>query len=95
MDSFNFGPRGINKNIIRGIAALFLIMLTAILGYAFASADYSTSKIYLPNFASGWMTDILNSNLFSVVMGINIILGLWLTDTILRKRNTTANYNNE
>lgn len=79
----------INKTIIRGIAAFFILMIGAILVYAFAYTDYSSTTFHLPKLAPGWVSDMLNSNWFSVVMGINIILALALADTLLRKRNTS------
>lgn len=79
----------INKTIIRGIAAFFILTIGAILVYAFAYTDYSSPTFYLPKLGPGWVSDMLNSNWFSVVMGINIILALALADTLLRKRNTS------
>jgi len=79
----------INKTVIRGIAAFFILTIGSILVYAFATTDYTSPKFYLPKLAPGLVSDLLDSNWFSVVMGINIILALALADTLLRKRNAS------
>ena len=78
----------INKTVIRGIAAFFIVTITVLLGYALVTTNYtsapSSSKLNLD-----WLSGIFTSTTFNTVIGINIILGLLLADTLLRKRKKT------
>lgn len=81
----------INKSIIRGIAAFFIIGITALLGYAFATADWSvssTSTIVMPkmNLSQFHIDKYLNSSTFSAIIAINVLLALVLLDSYLRRK---------
>ena len=81
----------INKSIIRGIAAVFMIMLTAIFGYALATAHNDTSttnllpKLNLNNLN---LNRFINSNTMMLFIAVNIVIGLVFLDTMLRRKRT-------
>ena len=78
----------INKGIIRGIAALFIGMLTAILGYAIANTgDGATSKIALPKLNIGNMSGIFTSGTMMMIIAVNIVIGLVFLDSLLRRKS--------
>jgi hypothetical protein len=85
----------INYNIIRGIAAFFVIAIVTALGYAFATTNWTSSKpdeitkLYpRTNFN---FTNLFTGDIFNVIVGINIVLGLLLVDTWLRRRKAFSN----
>ena len=83
----------INNTVIKGIAAFFIITITIFLGYAFTKADWSASSKTnaLPNFYSTPkfnFNSLFSSDLFNIVLVINILLGLLLIDTLLRRKRT-------
>ncbi len=79
----------INKNIIRGIAALFITMLAVIFGYALANSGTGT-KGALPklDLSKVNLGGIFSSTTMTMIIMINIIIGLVLFDTILRRKRT-------
>ena len=79
----------INKNIIRGIAALFITMLAVIFGYALANSGTSSS-VTLPklDFSKINLSSIFNSTTITSIIMVNIIIGLVLFDTLLRRKKT-------
>ena len=84
----------INKGIIRGIAAFFIITITAFLGYAIATANWGvdgtsfTSKFNLNRFNP---SSLFNSSAFTVIIAINVALGLILLDSFLRRKKVNHN----
>jgi hypothetical protein len=88
----------INKNIIRGIAAFFILTVTTLLGYALATADWSAnstsvlSKLNLDKFD---MSRVFNSTTFNLVIAVNVIIALVLLDTMLRRKRNQHNTANE
>ncbi len=79
----------INPYIVRGIAALFIVLIIAVLVYALftvnwntaasaSSAGFDTSKLHLHN--------LFNSNAVYTFILINIMLGLLFMDSIFRRK---------
>jgi hypothetical protein len=80
----------INKNIIRGIAAFFILAVLLPIAYSLATADYSTASSSLPIPDTRWLNDILTSNTFYVLSLVYIVLSLMLLDALLHKRHTNG-----
>jgi len=81
----------INKGIIRGIAAFFIIMIATILGYAFANTHYDTNTPSLfanLNLSKLNLGKYLNSTTMNIIIAVNVVVGLVLIDTILRRKRT-------
>ena len=80
----------INPAIIRGIAAFFIIIITAIMGYAFATAKWSTGTSLFTDFPLKKidLSSLLNSAYINIFIMVNIVLGLVLLDSILSKKRT-------
>jgi hypothetical protein len=77
----------INKGIIRSIAALFGIMLTAILGYAIANSKKSPSNLLTRlNLKDIDFSALFNSPAFNIIIAINVVIGLVFLDAILRRK---------
>ena len=79
----------INKGIIRGIAAFFIIMLTTVLGYALATANYHTNApgvLSNLNLNKVNLSKYLNSTTFNIIIAVNVVLALVLIDTVLRRK---------
>lgn len=84
----------IDKRIIYGIAAFFLITITGLLGLLFYQIDWSqyvTSG--MPNYQIPEIdiSKYLNTNLIYVFFFADIIAGLYLFDGFLRKRTRSKN----
>ena len=83
--------RYINKSIIRGIAAFFILTITAVLVYAFATSKASPeqpgllSQLTVPSLDFG---TIFNSTFVDVVLAVNVVLALVLGDMVLRRKKT-------
>jgi len=79
----------INKSIIRGIAAFFIITIASLLGYALANTNWSggAGTFTIPKFNLG---NLFNSSFFNIAIAINIVLALVLADKILRKKQRSA-----
>ncbi len=84
----------LNKNIIRGIAAVFIGMLVFIFFYAFVQIDWQAGSstavpVKLKNFD---YNSIFSSISINALIMINIILGLFLLDRYLatKKKNYKA-----
>jgi hypothetical protein len=85
----------INKNIIRGITAFFLIMIGGLLIYFIGQLHWTTnsSGTLFPayNLDAGKLNwgRLLNNTYVNIFIGINVILGLILLDKYLQgKKNT-------
>jgi hypothetical protein len=77
----------INKGVIKGIAAFFIIMISFLIGYSFATANWHSTANQ--NIFSNFLFDasgIFNSTFINIFMMVNIVIALVLLDTILRKR---------
>jgi len=80
----------INPNIIRGIAAVFIIAVTIMLGYAFMHADGSNGRSI--NFSApisqlrDKVAPLWSSNIWQYVLWFNALLAVILGDSLLRKK---------
>lgn len=79
----------INKSVIRSIAAFFIISIALVLGYAFATADWSISSGHniaaqLPRVDIG---SYYNSSTISIFIAINVALALILLDGYLSRKS--------
>jgi hypothetical protein len=80
----------VNTNIIRGIAAIFIISVVAMLGYAFAHTGGAGGRTI--NFAApidqlrNKMAPIGNSNIWQYIWWCNALLAVVLADSLLRKK---------
>jgi len=75
----------INPYIVKGIAACFIIGIAGALIYAFSHANWTstgTSTVNI-NFAA-----LFSNSFFKMVVCLNIVLGLLLLDTLLRRKKT-------
>jgi hypothetical protein len=74
----------INRGIIRGIAALYILAIIAALGYAIATStdDLGNGAIFSKLNLSG----LFSSGFFTLVVCVNIVLGLVVVDLILRRK---------
>lgn len=78
----------INKKIIYGIGGFFLVMIAAILVYAFAQVNWTatdSSNSFLAKYNFNY-SKFLNSTYLSLFMMANMILGLVLLDMWLGKK---------
>lgn len=77
----------INKNIVRGIAAFFIIAILFMIGYAMANADWSgpsaVTAVKTPHID---LSGIFNSSFFTVMMAVNTVLALVLLDFLLKRK---------
>ena len=81
----------INKNIIRGIAAFFIITITTLLGYALATADWdagSTNTLSKLNLNKINFSSYFHSSTLYIIIAVNVALGLVLLDSFLRRKST-------
>jgi hypothetical protein len=84
----------INKNVIRGIGAFFLIMISGLFIYFMGQIHWSgdSTQNLLPSYSIdanklNW-SKLLNNTYVNIFIGINTILGLILADKYLqRKKN--------
>ena len=78
----------INKGIIRSIAALFIGMIAAVLGYAIANAgNGTTAKYTLPKLDISGISGIFNSETVMMIIAVNIVIGLVFLDSLLRRKS--------
>ena len=79
----------INKNIIRGIGAFFIIMVLGFIISGFAQVNWSdaSSGINLPlDFSKLDWSKFFNNTYTNIFMMVNIVLGLMLLDMYLGKK---------
>ena len=79
----------INTNIIRSIAAFFIITITFMIGYAMVNADWSTPAIVPVNTPHIDVSGIFNTSFFNTMMAINTVLALVLLDFLLKRKQKT------
>lgn len=86
----------IDKRIVFGIAAFFLFTITALLGVLFYQIDWSqTAGFKMPEFTMPAIDTpkYLNSTYINIFFFVDIIIGLYLFDSFLRKRmNSKSNH---
>ncbi|HEY4198392.1 MAG TPA: hypothetical protein VGM63_22780 [Mucilaginibacter sp.] len=83
---------GINKRIIRGIAGFFILSILAMLIYALSSTHISSANISaqmpvsikLPNLKNYFNKQVLEGFVF-----FDVVLGLFLFDAYLRRKNVS------
>jgi hypothetical protein len=90
----------LNKNVIRGIAAFFLVTIAGLLVYCLGQYNWSGNGS--SNLATRYGTELQNNlnkfnwgNIFNntslnIFLMVNLILGLMLLDMYLRRRKTEA-----
>jgi hypothetical protein len=88
----------INPNIIRSIAAFFIITIGGLLIYSLSQADWSssggsniisidTSSLKVPQFE---LSKLFSSSVMNIVFMISMILGLMVFDGFLRRKKSAA-----
>ena len=82
----------INKNVIRGIAAFFLVMITGLFIYFIGQIhwDNSSTNHLIPQYTLdtgklNW-SKMLNNTYVNIFIGINVILGLILVDKYMQEK---------
>lgn len=75
----------INKNIIRGIAIFFIVMIVGFLVYGFGQIDWTAqSNTRIPvDLSKVDYSKFFNNSYMNVLMMINVVLGLFLLDRFL------------
>lgn len=80
----------INKNIIRGIGAFFIIIIVGFIIYGFGQIDWTTSSgsdTVLPvNLTKVDFSKMFNNTWVNAFMMINVVLGLFLLDRYLANK---------
>ena len=81
----------INPGIIKGIAAFFVFTIAALLVVSLASIRWSTvdTSTLFTNFKMPDMSKYFNGSIVKGFMFFDIVMGLFLFDTYLRKRNAS------
>lgn len=83
----------INPFIIMGIAAFFILIIAAVIGYVIATADYTSkagsllSGLKYPNLG---ISDLFSGTFVKVFVMVNIVLALMLADGVLRRKQQTG-----
>lgn len=88
----------INKHIIRGIAAFFLLTITGLLAYGFSQINWTsagTTSLLPFEFKNLQLekldfSKLLSSTWINIVLMVNIVLSLMLLDSYLRGKNKTS-----
>jgi magnesium-transporting ATPase (P-type) len=74
----------INKNIIRGIAACFIVLILGFLIYGFGQVTVETGQTgentYIPDLNKIDFSKFFNNTYMNILLMINVILGLFLLD---------------
>ncbi|MBX9782257.1 MAG: hypothetical protein K2X48_03085 [Chitinophagaceae bacterium] len=88
----------INKNIIRSIAAFFILTISALLIYSFTQVNWAetggsslipfdTKDIKLPSFE---LSKYFNSYVINAILMVTVVPGLMFFDGILRRKKSAA-----
>ena len=79
----------VNPGIIKGIAAFFVFTIAALLVVSLASIHWSTvdTSTLFTNFKMPDISKYFNGSIVKGFMFFDIVMGLFLFDTYLRKRN--------
>jgi len=84
----------LNPFIIRGIFAFFILSLISFLTYSLFTADWSHTNSRIANTTSLSQFSfgkLFNNEFFNLLIWINIVIGLLLVDTLLRRKRL-SNY---
>jgi hypothetical protein len=79
----------INRSIIRGIAAFFIIMIVSMLVIAFATADWNpggNEAVLQWQKGSDAFSGVLTTRAFNIVIAVYVVLSLVLVDKLMHKR---------
>lgn len=86
----------INKNVIRGIGAFFLVMIAGLFIYFIGQIHWTNTQTnqLLPSYTQevsklNW-SRILNNTYVNIFIGINVILALILVDKYMQGRKNTG-----
>ena len=88
----------INKNIIRGIGAFFILMVIGFIISGFAQVNWSdnSSGINLPaNISNVDWSKFFNNTYTNIFLMVNIVLGLMLLDMYLGKKKKQLEHKTE
>ncbi len=88
----------INKNIIRSIAAFFILTIAGFLIYSFTQINWAINNVSSPlpfdlhnlNLDKLYFSKLMSSTWINVVLMMNIVLGLMLLDSYLRRRKKSS-----
>lgn len=88
----------INKNIIRSIAAFFILTITGFLVYTFTTVDWVSASGASPlpfdlnklNPGQLNLSKLMSSTWINVVLMVNVVLGLMLLDNYLRRKKKSS-----
>ncbi|MEQ1796878.1 MAG: hypothetical protein ABL872_02935 [Lacibacter sp.] len=91
----------INKNIIRGIAAFFILTIAGLLVYSFTQMSWASTAGSSPlpfelinlNLDKFDFSKLMSSTWINVVLMVNVILGLLLLDSYLRRKKKSSVHN--
>lgn len=90
----------INKNIIRSIAAFFILTITGLLVYSLTQMSWTSgSTVSLPfdvqslNLDKFDFSRLMSSTWINIVLMINVVLGLMLLDSYLRRKKKSSAHN--
>lgn len=76
----------INPNIVRGIAAFFICTILVLLGFVFASVDWTApSQTHLPEIKIPPVANYLNPVVIKGFLFFDVVLGLFFLDHYFRK----------
>jgi len=81
----------INKRIIKGIAAFFVITITAILLITLASINWHTGSAAPIKFTMPDISHYFTGRYMQAFLFFDVVLGLYLFDAYLRKKSFTKN----
>ncbi|MBD1393648.1 anti-sigma factor [Mucilaginibacter glaciei] len=79
----------VNRRIIWGIAAFFILTITALVIFAFGSADWhATANMKLPDSVSiNKVPDLFTAPVVKGFLFFDVVLGLFLLDAYLRRKS--------
>ncbi len=88
----------INKNIIRSIAAFFILTITGFLVYTFTTVDWVSASGTSPlpfdlnklNPGQLNVSKLMSSTWINIILMVNVVLGLMLLDNYLRRKKKSS-----
>ncbi len=91
----------INKNIIRGIAAFFILTIAGLLVYSFTQISWASTSgssllpFELKNLSLDKLdfSKLMSSTWINIVLMVNLVLGLMLLDSYLRRKKKSSVHN--
>jgi hypothetical protein len=91
----------INKNVIRGIAAFFLVMIVGLFIYFVGQIHWNSSSTgnLIPAYSLdanklNW-SKMLNNTYVNIFVGINIVLGLILLDKYMQEKKNAGHWSKD